>query len=68
MSKMPRSMWPKPKPYGLVLAIDEHQGIVESFQDPSGKHLMAITSAEEYDGKLYLGSLHNNRIGVLELR
>lgn len=67
LSQLPKSVWPKPKPYGLVLAINESGQIVESFQDPSGEHLMAVTSAQEHEGKLYLGSLHNDRIGVLDL-
>ncbi|HMV41443.1 MAG TPA: SMP-30/gluconolactonase/LRE family protein [Leptospiraceae bacterium] len=67
MSKLPKFFWPKPKPYGLVIRLDESGNILESYQDPSGKHLKEITSALEYNGFLYLGSLHNDRIGKLEL-
>ena len=38
-----------------------------SFQDPTGEHLRAVTSALERDGYLYLGSLHDNRIGKYKL-
>ena len=67
MSKLPRFFWPKPKPYGFVLSLDESGNILESFQEPSGKHLKEITSALEYKGYLYLGSLHNDRIGKFKL-
>ncbi len=55
------------KPYGLVLALDEHGKIIQSLHEPIGKHLKEITSAREYGGYLYLGSLHNDRIGKYKL-
>jgi sugar lactone lactonase YvrE len=67
LSKLPKAFWPKPKPYGLVLALDENGRIVRSLQDPTGNHLSEITSAREYDGYLYLGSLHADRIGRYKL-
>jgi sugar lactone lactonase YvrE len=67
MAKMPRSLWPKPEPYGFVLKLNEQGEIVESLQDPTGEHLYAVTSVQEHKGKLYFGSLHNDRIGVLRL-
>lgn len=67
MSKLPKMLWPKPKPYGLVLALDEHGNILGSLHDPTGEHLKEITSAKEKGGYLYLGSLHNDRIGKYKL-
>ncbi len=67
LSKLPKAMWPKPKPYGLVLALDEKGRITRSLHDPTGQHLREITSVVEYDGHLYLGSLHNDRIGKYTL-
>lgn len=67
MSKLPKIFWPKPKPYGLVLALDEQGKITQSLHDPTGKHLKEITSAREYGGYLYLGSLHHDRIGRYKL-
>jgi sugar lactone lactonase YvrE len=63
LSRLPKFLWPKPKPYGIILALNENGDILESLQDPTGDHLMEITSAREQDGFLYLGSLHNDRIG-----
>jgi sugar lactone lactonase YvrE len=67
MSKLPKALWPKPKPYGLVLALNEQGEITKSLHEPTGKHLNEITSAREQDGYLYLGSLHNDRIGKYKL-
>lgn len=67
MSKLPKSLWPQPEPYGLVLALDEQGNIIQSLHEPTGKHLKEITSAREYGGYLYLGSLHNDRIGKYKL-
>lgn len=67
MSKLPKIFWPKPKPYGIVLALNEQGEITKSLQDPSGKHVKEITSAKESEGFLYLGSLHNDRIGKYKL-
>lgn len=67
MSKLPKALWPKPKPYGLVLALDEQGKIIQSLHEPTGKYLKEITSAREYGGYLYLGSLHNDQIGKYKL-
>jgi sugar lactone lactonase YvrE len=67
MAKLPRFTWPKPRPHGLVLALDEAGNITMSLQDPSGKHLNSITSAKQWQGALYMGSLHNDRIGKYQL-
>ncbi|VEN72611.1 conserved hypothetical protein [Candidatus Desulfarcum epimagneticum] len=67
MSKLPRALWPRPEPYGLVLALDEKGNIVRSLHDPGGDRLKAITSAVEHNGFLYLGSLHNDRVGKYRL-
>jgi hypothetical protein len=67
LSKLPRAFWPKPQPYGFVVKLDENGKILASFQDPSGNHVPAITSAFERDGYLYLGSLSNHFVGKFKL-
>lgn len=58
LAKLPRFLWPKPAPYGLVLEVDERGMIVGSRHDPGGQTVRGVTSAEPHNGKLYLGSLH----------
>ncbi len=60
MARLPRSMWPKPKPYGLVLAFDEQGNVVRSLHDPGGERVRTITSVEPHDGALYLGNLYGD--------
>lgn len=67
MSKLPKFMWPKPASYALVVGLNEQGEITQSLHDPSGQHLSQITSAREYAGHLYLGSLSNDRIGKYAL-
>ena len=65
--RLPKAWLPKPAPYGLVLELDEHGELLRSLHDPSGTHMRTVTSAEEVDGTLYLGTLHDRRIGRLKL-
>lgn len=67
IAKLPKFLWPKAQPYGFVLLLDENGIPLRSFQEPSGKHLKAITSVKYKNGFLYLGSLHNDRIGKYKL-
>lgn len=63
--RLPRAFWPKPERYGLVVAVDEEGHVLKSLHDPSGDHLRMITSAYPLQGRLYFGSLDNDRIGKL---
>ncbi len=68
MARLPRAFWPRPQPYGLVLAMDETGKILRSLHDPDGEHLQIVTSVQEHDGFIYLGSLTNDRIGRLAVK
>jgi sugar lactone lactonase YvrE len=68
MARLPRAVWPRPRPYGLVLTMDETGQIVSSRHDPAGAHLRTVTSVQEHDGFIYMGSLTNDRIGRLPLK
>ncbi len=59
LAKLPRFMWPKPAPYGLVLALDGGGRIIESRHDSRGSNIINVTSVEEHGGSLYLGGLHS---------
>ena len=58
VAKLPRFAWPKPAPYGLVLAYDEQGRIVRNLQDPGGETIPQATSAEQVGETLYLGNLN----------
>ncbi len=63
--RLPRALWPKPERYGLVVAVNENGKLLRSLHDASGENLNMITSAVPYEGRLYFGSLSNDRIGRL---
>ncbi len=70
---LPKSLTPKPVKYGGVVEVtaseDSSSGgsITRFFQDPSGVCMHLITGVTVHDGKLYLGSLEHNFVGVLDL-
>jgi len=63
IGKLPRSLWPKPEPYGLVVAFDEQGQVVASLHDPGGERVREIASARPAGDVLYLGTLHRDWIG-----
>ncbi len=65
MYRLPRIFWPRPDRYGFVVAVDENGNILRSLHDTSGEHLRMITSVLPHEGKLFFGSLENDRIGQL---
>ncbi|KAL7540492.1 hypothetical protein ACHAXR_013440 [Thalassiosira sp. AJA248-18] len=69
---IPRSWTPKPQHYGAFAEIlpgsdNTNARILRLFQDPSGRDAEFVTGVTAYEGKLYLGSLHNNYVGVVSL-
>ena len=62
LSTLPGFLLPAPEPYGLVLELDEQSRILQSLHDPTGEVVKEVTSAEEHENFLYLGSLHGDRV------
>jgi sugar lactone lactonase YvrE len=54
-----------PEPYGCVVAINLQGQVVATLQDPGGRTINTITSVNEKDGILYLGSLATDRIATI---
>ena len=67
MAKLPDRFRPKPAPYGLVVELDQDGKILRSLHDARGEMFGNITSAEEVDGFLYLGTLLERHIGRIQL-
>jgi len=69
---IPRTWAPSLEVYGAAAEIhpgDENTParITRIFQDPDGRDMSMITGVTEHEDKLYLGSLHNNFVGVVSL-
>jgi len=62
--RLPRFMWPVPKPYGHAVAFTEDGRIVANLQDPIGTY-PETTGVTETGDKLYIQSLHAKGIGWL---
>ena len=68
VAKLPRSWLQARSRYGLVLEISEGGTILRSLHDPTGERFAGVTSAEEHNGSLYLGTVEGKAIGRVELR
>ena len=69
---LPRNATPDAEHYGGFAEIypgstHSHARILRVFQDPDGSDIDFITGVTEFDGKVYLGSLHNDYVGVYDL-
>jgi sugar lactone lactonase YvrE len=68
LSKLPSFLWPRPEPYGLVLAFDERGRLLRSLHDPGGQNVSIVTSVQPEGEVLYLGTLSGDWIGRYRLR
>lgn len=57
VARLPDFLQPAPERHGFVLGIASDGNVVHNLQDPSEQSFSPITSAQEHDGTLYLGSL-----------
>ncbi len=64
--RLPKSLWPVPPAYGHVIAFDEDGKVVADLQDPGGR-LPETSGATEYQGGLYIQSLHADAFGVIPM-
>lgn len=57
----------EPKPFGMVVGLDLEGNVVHNFQDSTGV-FHDITSATEFDGTLWIGSLRMDGVGKMNLK
>ena len=63
-SRLPQSLLPVGTSFNHVLKLDTTGKVVQSLQDPEAK-IENVTSAIEQQGRLFLGSLSDNKIAVI---
>ena len=56
--RLPLFIQPAPVRHGFILGIDSNGNVIYNLQDPSPNSFSPITSVEEENGVLYLGSLN----------
>lgn len=62
--RLPRALWPIPKPYGHVIAFTDDGQVVADLQDPAGAYPETTAITETAD-RLYVQSLHAQGLGWL---
>ena len=60
--RLPRALWPVPKPYGHVMAFTEDGQVLADLQDPTGAYPQTTGVTETAD-RLYVQNLHLNVLG-----
>ncbi|MFC1970545.1 SMP-30/gluconolactonase/LRE family protein [Chloroflexota bacterium] len=65
--RLPQFLLPDLQPYGFVLGLDLGGRVVYNLQNPSGESYSFISSAQEHQGMLYLGSIKEDAIGRLSV-
>ncbi len=60
--RLPRALWPIPKPYGHVIAFTEEGKVVADLQDPAGAY-PETTGITETADRLYVQNLHLKVLG-----
>jgi sugar lactone lactonase YvrE len=56
-----------PDPYGCIVAINTQGQVVTTLQDPGGRTINTITSANEKDGILYIGSVATDKVATIQV-
>mmetsp|Transcript_15103 Transcript_15103/g.21387 ORF Transcript_15103/g.21387 Transcript_15103/m.21387 type:complete len:428 (+) Transcript_15103:68-1351(+) len=69
---LPKKFLPEVVPYGGIVEISPGDSstcgqVTRIIQDPTGKDIGLITGVTFHQGKIYLGSLHNDFVGVYDL-
>lgn len=67
VAKLPRSTQPGAIKRGTVIGLNEQGEVIAAYHDPMGEHVYMITSVEQVENVLYLGSLEAPQIGRLML-
>ena len=67
IAKLPQAWWLRPQRYGLVVVYDGENGEpLGSLHDPDGQHVFSVANAVPQGDRLYLGSLTNDAIAVVD--
>ena len=64
--RLPESFRPAIQPYGFVLGINSAGRVIHNLQDPDGAY-SPITSVQEFEKTLYLGSLEEDAIAKIPI-
>ena len=63
MLRLPRFLHPPAVHHAALIGLDLEGNVIHNLQDASGTGFATVTSVEEHDGLLYLGSLELDVFG-----
>jgi sugar lactone lactonase YvrE len=66
--RLPKFFQPAPERYSFVVALDSQGHVVDNLQNGSSDCYSQIANVVEHNGKLYLGSIGEDTLGVYSLR
>ncbi len=64
--RLPGFMQPAAKSWTMIIGLDKDGNVIKHFHDKDGGYAQ-VASVQQYGNKLYLGTLHEEAIGVLDL-
>jgi sugar lactone lactonase YvrE len=67
VARLPKSLSPKPQPYGLIIAINEEGHILRSLHDTDGSVVSQVTSVKQRGDRLLLGNLEQQYMARLDM-
>lgn len=65
LRRIPEALLPSPEDYGFIIGVDGQGKVIYNLQAPDGE-FGQITNVVSHQGKLYLGSLEEHGIGVID--
>jgi len=64
--RLPEAVRPKPERYGFIIEIDENGNVSQNLQDPAGTYALTTGAITADDGTVYVSSLTEPGLGVLQ--
>ncbi len=65
--RLPEALLPAPAQSARAIALDANGAVVHDLYDPAGERITTVTSVQEYQGRIYLGSLVDNAWAVIDV-
>lgn len=64
--RLPQAIQPKSGTWTMIFGLDKDGNIIEGFHDAEGEYSQ-VSSVQQFGDKLYLGSLYEETIGVIDI-
>ncbi len=65
--RLPEALLPAPVRSARAIAVDANGTVVHDLYDPAGERITTVTSVQEFQGRIYLGSLVDTAWAVIDV-